>query len=642
MQLLNADLTRTIGARPAVARAIAAALSVFVGTAVLAPSAQAFEIFGFRLFGSGGETEEVVVDPLDYSVSFETGTGDGDLDDVLKSASSLLADEGKPVSGSLGLISKVRTEREILIATLYEQARYSGIVNVSVAGRPIDDIAPDTDFGNGPVSVTVRVEPGPEFRLGEVKLRGDAAGISAAEFGLVPGGDAGSTRILQAEREVVRRLKEEGRPLARVTARDIVADHSTRTLDVIMAVESGPVAAYGDTTVEGSEAVDRDFTAYMAGLERGRTYSPEEIEEARERLLALDVFSTVTVREGDELDPDGALPIAVTVAERKHRYFGAGLSYSNTEGAEIEAYWGHRNLFGRAEKLRVQGSISRIGDTTQFGKLNYNAAILFEKPGVLGPASKFTAAVEGVFEHPDAFDRFSVIARTGVAYELTKNQTVSAGVKVEWSKVEDAFATKRHLLVSIPLEYVYDGRDNRLNPTSGVRFLANAEPTYDIFSGATFVKFRGEGSAYYGIGGDDRFVLAGRLAGGTIVGAPLSAVPADRRFYSGGGGSVRGYGYQGIGPRDGNGKPTGGRSFAETSVEMRIAVNDKFGIVPFVDAGTVSTNQFPDFSDIRVGAGIGVRYLTPFGPLRVDAAVPLNRRPGDPRFGIYAGIGQAF
>ncbi|MCB1376374.1 MAG: BamA/TamA family outer membrane protein, partial [Rhodobacteraceae bacterium] len=207
---------------------------------------------------------------------------------------------------------------------------------------------------------------------------------------------------------------------------------------------------------------------------------------------------------------------------------------------------------------------------------------------------------------------------------------------------EDAFATTRHLLVSIPLEYVYDGRDNRLNPTSGFRFLANAEPTYDIFSGATFLKLKSEASAYYGVDADDRFVLAGRVAGGSILGAPLTAVPADRRFYSGGGGSVRGYAYQGIGPRDANGTPTGGLSYAETSVEMRIKINDSFGIVPFVDAGTVSTKQFPDFSDVRIGAGLGIRYLTPFGPLRIDAAVPINRRTGDPRFGIYAGIGQAF
>lgn len=639
MQHLKSLLTGTVWTRPVTARAIAAAM-IAMG-ALAAPPAHGFELFGMKFFESEEEAE-AVVDPLDYTLTFEAGTSDSDLEDALRDASILLADEEKPVSGSLGLISKARSERELLIAALYSKARYEGLVEVTVAGRPIDAIPPDADFGNGPVPVSVRVQPGDEFRLGDVMLRGDAAGLSPAEFGLVAGSDAGSGKILQAESDIVRRLKEEGRPLARVTAREIVADHNSRMLDVTIAVEAGPVASYGETSVEGTEAVDRDFTAYMAGLERGETYDPKDLEEARERLVALDVFDSVSVAEGEQLDGDGALPIAVTVSERKHRYVGGGISYSNTEGAGIEAYWGHRNLFGRAEKLRIQGSISRIGDTTQLGKMNYNAAILFEKPGVLGPASKFNASLEGVFEHPDAYDRFSVIATTGVAYELTRKQTVSGGLKVEWSKIEDAFATTRHLLVSIPLEYVYDGRDNRLNPTSGFRFLANAEPTYDIFSGATFLKLKSEASAYYGVDADDRFVLAGRVAGGSILGAPLTAVPADRRFYSGGGGSVRGYAYQGIGPRDANGTPTGGLSYAETSVEMRIKINDSFGIVPFVDAGTVSTKQFPDFSDVRIGAGLGIRYLTPFGPLRIDAAVPINRRTGDPRFGIYAGIGQAF
>jgi len=192
------------------------------------------------------------------------------------------------------------------------------------------------------------------------------------------------------------------------------------------------------------------------------------------------------------------------------------------------------------------------------------------------------------------------------------------------------------------LQYVYDNRDNRLNPTSGFRVLAYAEPSYDIMSGAAFLKLKGEGAAYQSLDTASKFVLAERVVLGSIVGTSLEHVPADRRFYSGGGGSVRGYAYQGIGPKDIDNQPIGGLSFFETSVEMRIALTDTIGIVPFVDAGTVSTKSTPDFSDMKVGAGVGLRYITPFGPLRIDAALPLNRDRGDPRFGIYAGIGQAF
>ncbi len=284
-----------------------------------------------------------------------------------------------------------------------------------------------------------------------------------------------------------------------MTGRDVVADHDTRDARRHAGVAAGPVAGYGETTVEGTETVDRDFTAYMAGLEPGRTYSPEEIEEARERLVDLGVFSSVTVREAESLAADGSIPVNVEVSERKHRYFGVGATVSNTEGLGIEGYWGHRNLFGRAEKLRVEGSISRIGDTSQFGKLNYNAAVMFEKPGVLGPASKFYTNVRTVFEHPDAYDRFSIKAATGLEYQFAKVHTVSGEFAVEWSKVEDALnpGGVRHLLVCIPLQYVFDNRDSRLDPKSGFRLLAFAEPTYDAFeTGATFVKLKGEASAY--------------------------------------------------------------------------------------------------------------------------------------------------
>ena len=632
------------GARFARLMAACVFLAVFLGAA--ATPATAFELFGLRLFGEKDETQTEIVDPVFYSVTFDAGTSNEELSEALKEASLLVGDEGKAVSGSLGLISKARNDRERLVAALYEQARYDGVVTILIAGRSLDEIPPDAVFDTaGAVAVSISVDPGSVFVLGDISLTGDAGNLAPARFGLMPGGDAGSKAILKAEREMVRALKQEGRPLARVIARQVVADSATKELDISFAFEAGPIAPYGRTNVEGAEQVDRGFIAYMTGLEPGETYSPQERDRARERLQNLEVFSSVSVTEADALDPDGSIPMNVVVSERKHRYFGIGATISSTEGAGIEGYWGHRNLFGRAEKLRIEGSISRIGSAASFGMLDYNARILFEKPGVLGPASKFISSVEASFLHPNAYNSFTVDARAGIRRDLTPKQTVSAEVRVAWSSVTDSFSPvvpRSHLLVSIPLEYVYDGRDNRLDPKRGQRFLVYAEPTRDMFSGANFLKVRGEASIYRSLDGDGRFVFAARAAAGSIMGAPLAAIPADRRFYSGGGGSVRGYSFQGVGPRDATGKPTGGRSFAEASLEMRIKVSEKIGLVPFIDAGTVSAATLPSLSTLQFGAGLGLRYLTPFGPLRVDAAVPLNRRPGDPTFGVYAGIGQAF
>ncbi|HEV2507701.1 MAG TPA: autotransporter assembly complex family protein [Mesorhizobium sp.] len=619
-------------------------LSVIGFSAVVAEShrATAFELFGIKLWGSDEKADEAITDPLSYTVTIEVPDADDDLKEKLESVSSLKNDEERPVSGSLGLMTKARGDREQLVAALYEDARYEGVVDIAIAGKSLDDLPPDAEFkGQQPVPVTITIRPGQKFTLGDIRLKGDAAGMASADFGLISGGDAGSGAVLKAEARLVKALKDEGRPLAKVTDREVVADHDNGRLDVTLTVEAGPVAGIGQTTVEGTEAVDREFTEYMTGLKRGERYSPKQIEDARDRLLGLEVFNSVSLKEGDKLDADGNIPIGVEVSERKPRYFGVGGTFSNTEGLGLEGYWGHRNLFGRAEKLRIEGKISGIG-ANALGELNYNAGIMFEKPGVVGPASKFFANLKTVYEHPDAYDRFSTKGGMGLSYELDKRQTVSAEVSLDYSKITDSFGKHDYLIASVPLQYVFDNRDNKLNPKSGFRLLAYAEPSYDLLNGATFVKLRGEGSAYQAVDTGGRFVLAGRVALGSIVGAGLQDVPADRRFYSGGGGSVRGYAYQGIGPKDINGKPTGGLSYFETSAEMRIGITDTIGIVPFIDAGTVSTQQFPDFSNVKVGAGVGLRYITPFGPLRIDGAVPLNREPGDPRFGIYAGIGQAF
>ena len=623
-------------------------LALLSGTAAVThtPSAAAFELFGFKLWGSDDEDDDIV-DPLNYTATLSVDGDDEDLKETLEKASALVQDVDRPVSGSLGLMAKARSDREQLVAALFAEARYDGVVTVSIDGQSLDELPPDAEFGAGPVPVTITIDPGLVYTLGEIRLKGDAASLTPAEFGLLPGGNASSRAVLKAESDIVLRLKEEGRPLAQVTGRDIVADHNTATLNVTLAVAAGPVAGYGPTTVVGTETMNPGFTAYVADLKEGRTYSPKEIADARDRLLALGVFSSVTLTQADGLDANGQLPIEVQVIERKLRYFGAGASYSTTDGFGVEGYWGHRNLFGNAETLRIEGSIARLGadqNYTDVSRLNYTAAILFEKPGVIGPDSKFFSRFRTVYENPDAYSRFAVELAAGVSYQLTRQQSVSTEVSVEYEDVEDFFNPdgQEHLIVSLPTQYVFDNRDDKLDAKRGFRALAFVEPAHDFLTGSTFVKVRGELSAYRAIDDSQRFVLAGRVAAGSIVGASVEEIPADRRFYVGGGGSVRGYEYQGIGPKDPDGNPIGGRSYMEASTELRIQVTDTIGIVPFVDAGTVSEEEFLQGARWKVGAGVGLRYLTPFGPLRIDAAIPVNRDPGDPSFAIYAGVGQAF
>jgi translocation and assembly module TamA len=628
-------------------RTLSAVLLLSGAASLAVERAEAFELFGFKLFENDTTEAVEVVDPLSYSVTLEvTGNDpDGDLRSELEAASQLVQGADRPVSGSIGLIQRANGDFEQLIAALYENARYAGEVRILLDGRRLADLPPDAKLGgSGPVPVRILVDPGKQFRFGDVSVR-DADGrvYSAVEQGLAPGQLAKSTVILDAEQALVLELERDGHPFAKVSGRDVVADHARGLLDVSLELDAGPVAPFGQTAVDGAESVDSQFIARMAGIRQGEQYDPEELAAAEKRLRALEVFSSVNVRGSESLSGDGSVPVEVTVSERKHRYLGVGATYSSTDGGGLEAYWGHRNLFGRAEKLRIEGSVSSLGKTGQVKDMTWRGAALFEKPGVLGPASKFVSRLELEQENPDAYRRFSVEAAAGITYELTAQQTVSAGVNVEYARLTDSFNVDLETItVALPLEYVRDTRDSKLNPTSGTRLSLLVEPTYEINGGATFVKLRAEASAYRALDADKRFVLAGRVAAGTIYGASLASVPANRRFYAGGGGSVRGYGYQDIGPVNAAGQPTGGRSLIETSAEIRIGVTDTIGLVPFVDAGLVSASETFSGAKFKAGAGIGVRYSTPFGPLRVDVAVPLNKDATDPDYGIYAGIGQAF
>ena len=331
MPACEAQMSKRTAPRRALSRALILALVCSTVLAAESGSAAAFEIFGIKLWGSSNDEDADIVDPLRYSVSIEVPDADKDLVKKLENASTLKADEEQPVSGSLGLLAKARSDREQLVAALYADARYEGLVTITIR-------ASRSRFAarcrmQGPATVRwSSISPGPKFTLGNIRLEGDAAGLMSADYGLIAGCYAGSGAVLKAEALIVRALKQERRPLAKVTDRQIVADHATSTLDVTLTVAAGPVAGYGDTTVEGTEKVDRDFTEYMTGLKRGRQYSPDEISDARDRLLALEVFNSVTFKEADKLDADGNIPIGVQVSERKPRFFGIGGTFSNTEG----------------------------------------------------------------------------------------------------------------------------------------------------------------------------------------------------------------------------------------------------------------------------------------------------------------------
>lgn len=624
-------------------RAAMLAASAAIAALSCVQQAHALKLFGINLFGSEEETVEVI-NPVRYDATLNTGDADGNLADRLENAAALVNDEKQPASGDLGIVIKAREDRDRLVAVLYEEARYGGIVRISIQDTDLDNLPPNPSFDHSqPVPVTINVVPGPVFKLGSVRFEGDAAGRDPATYDLVAGGEAGSRVILKASEQLLNDVKGEGRPLARLTERQVTADHRTNTVDVAMGVVSGPEADFGEVTVKGSRTVKSDFISRYSRLDKGERYSPEQLRKASERLRELGVFSSITIREADALAPDGSLPLMIEVSEGKHRYFGFGAEYSSLDGAGVQGYWGHRNLFGEAESLRVEGKVSGIGATTDVTTFDYSAGIIFTKPGAFVPEATFDARLEAKSETPDTYEAQSVIGSAGLSYELNETDTVKGGGEIAYIRADDAFGENEYLTFSIPVSFERDARNNKLDPTEGYWATVSAKPSYEAFNSTVFSSFEGSLSGYLGLGAEDNIVLAGKVAAGTLIGADeLVDIPVTRRFFLGGGGSVRGYSFREISPYNDEDEAVGGRSYALASFEVRAKVTENIGIVPFIDVGSVSTEIVPDFSDIRAGAGIGLRYATPFGPLRLDVALPLQKYDGGSDYGIYAGIGQAF
>ncbi|MEH6719748.1 MAG: autotransporter assembly complex family protein [Aurantimonas endophytica] len=624
--------------------------------------AAAFEIFGFRFFEDEAPDAEII-DPIRYTVNLTVAPApgdDGSIESSLRSASTLISGEEEAVSGSLGLLSRARNDRRRLVAALFENARYDGLVDIFIEGRNIVDLPPDAAFDTSrPVPVSIRVRPGPLYTLGRVSVSTQGIPVDPARFGLAPGASAGSADVLDGEARLFRELREQGRPFVAVTDRDIIADAATNRLEYDVDLAPGNPVPFGQTFVEGAEDVDPGFIAYMAGVKADEVFSPEDLAAARERLLKLDVFSSVTVREARAQAADGSLPVQIEVGERKFGFYGVGATYSNTAGAGASGYVGHRNLFGRAESIRLDASVSRIGATAisnearETDGFDYAASLVFRKPGVLGPNSVYVGSLEAKSEQPLAYDRVSYAATSGVEYEIDANQTLSVILRGEYEEITDYLGTQDYLLASLPITYTFDNRDNKLNPTEGFYAQALVEPTYGFNTETPFAKTRLDGRSYLSLSDSDRFILAGRVGYGTIFGADLADIPNDRRFFAGGGGSVRGYEFQSVGPYYPSfappgfnevftDTPTGGLSLFEASAEARIGVTENIQIVPFIDVGTVGDDLVPDFSEFKIGAGVGARYLTSFGPIRLDVAIPLDPGPRDASYQIYAGIGQAF
>ncbi len=514
-----------------------------------------------------------------------------------------------------------------------------------------------------PVAV-VTVIPGPRFLLGPPAVEWIApdpdhgiAAAAAAEVGIKAGEPGRAVDVIAGEGRIVAGLTRRGYADASTQPRRVVVDHATFTVQPTYRIVSGLLVRLDGVRLETEGATRQNWVAGLAPWSEGDRFDPEKVAELERRLLETGVYDGVGVSlaPADQTNADGNRPVIVSLTDRPRRLLEAGITLSTaqatvttgsttsvTGGSAIEGLWTWYNRWGRADTIRWQARAATIDS-----RLGVDVTL----PHWRRPAQTLKLATGLVNEDTDAYSRAAATVSADVQRRIGKTSYLNAGLGLDVGHYRDTrfdpvtlapLTLNRDLVILTGRGGGYlDRSDDPLNPKKGYRLTLNVQPTAVAGEDTVlFVRAETQGTAYYPI--QDRTVVAGRVRIGAIVGGEELTVPADRLFYSGGGGSVRGYEYQGVNPRLPDNTPRGGLSLFETSLEVRRDIGKSFGAVAFVDAGAVGFQETPNLSNMRYAAGVGARYNLPFGPVRADIAVPLNPRDGDPAFQIYISIGQAF
>lgn len=523
--------------------------------------------------------------------------------------------------------------------------------------RSTGNFEQSTDVALDQPAARFDIIPGRRYTVGDVDLgnlhsaTADYEGLRAS-YEVFPGDYIDLDAIESEQFDLDVALGESGYPFAVIDAPELLVDHDRSEGDVTMEVEPGGKYNFGQITSNLPRFMSAHHLGDIARFEGGQTYKRSQEMDLRQAILATGIAGSVRLTpveaEAPRGDAPGTVDIAVEMTEAPLRTIAGALGYGTEEGFKLEASWEHRNLFPPEGSLRIRGIAGTkeqlLGAT--FRKNNFHGR---------DRALSLDAFVSTI--DYDAYD-----ARTAsVIGTFEKTSTLLLQKPFSWSVGLELVATRErernadgsfqpfetYFIGAVPLYAQFDRSDDLLDPTEGFRLSAKVSPEIASANGTQYFYARNQAdfSYYQGLGDSDKVVLAARARVANITGAPLDGIAPSRRLYAGGGGSVRGYGYREIGPRDTDGDPTGGRSLVELSLEARIKtglLDGALGIVPFLDAGTVGTGSVPSFDNIQFGAGIGARYLTGFGPLRLDVAVPLNPGPDDGWIAVYVALGQAF
>jgi len=509
-------------------------------------------------------------------------------------------------------------------------------------------VEPDIGDGDSPQPF-VTVTPGPRSHLADPAITwlgaapdpaSDKAAIEA--MALTPGAPGKAADVIAAEGRIVGALQADGYADAAAEPRNVVVDHDDHTMKPAFRVRAGALVRLGPVEVKGKSRSEAWVTR-LTPWRPGDIYKPASVATLEKLLLDTGAFNQVNVALAPESDVmNGERPVVVTLTPRPKGSIELGASYSTTEGAGIDSRWLVYNRLGLGDTITTLAQLAQIDSRLQ-------TELSLPDWRKINETLKLTAALYR--DNTPAYDLRGGGLSADLTHKYGQISFITYGLSLdETSTIQNeaadfiAGARDRHLTTLGTLfAFTADNSNDPLNPTKGFRLGARLEPTWSVGDGSiAYVKGSAQASVYLPLQADASTVVAMRLKMGVIAGGDIPGVPPQDRFYSGGGGSVRGYGYQEVGPRYPDNTPEGGLSQVESSFELRQRLTDTWGVAAFIDTGYVGNQTTPDFSHPEVGAGVGVRYNLGFGPIRFDIATPLVRRDGDAPIQVYLSIGQSF
>jgi translocation and assembly module TamA len=509
-------------------------------------------------------------------------------------------------------------------------------------------VAPDVGEGDQPASV-VNVTPGPRYTIVDPQVTWDNVPpipqvqlAGRAAIGLTIGGPGRTADVLGAEGRVVAAAQKRGYADAKVAPRVVIVDHDPKTMQPTFHIDAGDRVMMDGIHLSTRGRTKPAWAGTLAPWKPGDVYDPDQVAELEKRLRDTGVYDSVTVSLDPKADADGRRPVDVSLVDRPRSTLDLGATYSTADNSGVDGKWTRYNWLGRADTLIV---------SLQAANILSQAGVELDLPD-WGRAQR-TLKLSSSLYHDDTNAYLETGFRIGAEAQQRygRDDFHTYGVTLTLSRDNEPYVENGVLLhrvrplatVATSILFSWDRSDDILNPKQGWRFQVQGEPTISAGAGPiAYLRAQAQASAYQPFDPAGATVLAERVHFGSILNGSIPAIPASRRFYSGGGGSVRGYGYQDVGPRFPNNSPEGGISLIETSLELRRKIVGPFGMAVFVDSGVLSTEHSFDFNQVSTGVGVGLRYDLGFAPLRADIAVPLQRRTGDSSIQVYLSIGQSF